>query len=257
MSDYEENSLDSSPTEEGTKPTTDTEGDCNSPMNDGVEKEKNPGEEATDKESLDDSGEAKKDESDDDDDGPPNEYKKKAKKLQGIMDEMKGFVYRTDISATEKVNNVKRLLDEAQDKPPAPPKVEEKPAAAESIKRPSEDTQNGQPQPKMFKHFLEGGDDDEEGKAKNSDDEDGVIDSCVVCGLYLEVFKEDKDKELQHYLSHGFNILKEFEILKPDDSLFLCCNLCSSVYPKKCHVNYRKHLVSDHTDRIVEIFREI
>merc|ERR1711936_937622 len=70
---------DSSPTEEGTKPTTDTEGDCNSPMNDGVEKEKNPGEEATDKESLDDSGEAKKDESDDDDDDPPNEYKKKAK----------------------------------------------------------------------------------------------------------------------------------------------------------------------------------
>jgi len=245
---------------EGIKATPDVEGVFNSPMNDGVEKEKNTREEDINKE-TDDAGDAKEDESEDD--GPPNEYKKKAKKLEKIMEEMRGFAYRTDISATEKVNQVKRLLDEAQDKPPVPPKVEppkveEKPEA-ESIKRPLEDNQNsnGQPQPKMFKHFLEGGDDDDEGKAKGSDDEDGVIDSCVVCGLYLEVFKEDKDKELQHYLSHGFNILKEFEILKPDDSLFLCCNLCSSIYPKKCHVNYRKHLVSDHTERIVEIFREI
>merc|ERR1711872_402137 len=86
---------------------------------------------------------------------------------------------------------------------------------------------------------------------------DAEVDCCVVCGLHRAVFKEDTGRELHHYLSHGFNILKEFDILKPDDSLFLICALCSSVYPRKCHVNFRKHLVSDHTERIVEIFREI
>ena len=60
--------------------------------------------------------------------------------------------------------------------------------------------------------------------------------------------------------------------MKKDDSLFLMCNICDrssleinekamkmylffSVYPKKCFVNFRKHLVEAHTDRVVEIFR--
>lgn len=85
--------------------------------------------------------------------------------------------------------------------------------------------------------------------------EDVDIDSCVVCGLSLRVFKEDTMKEIHHYLSHGFRVLKEFGILKPDDSLFLMCNICDSVYPKKCHGNFRRHLVEEHRDRVVEIFR--
>ena len=56
--------------------------------------------------------------------------------------------------------------------------------------------------------------------------EDVDIDSCVVCGLSLRVFKEDTMKEMHHYLSHGFRVLKEFDILKPDDSFFLMCNIC-------------------------------
>jgi len=181
------------------------------------------------------------------DNGVSNEWKTNVEKLADVVEEMKEFVYRTDISATEKVNHVKRLIDVAQNKP------KEEPKPVESNKRPAGEGKMGEPMPKMKKKEI--GEDGE--VINNSDDEDQDIDSCVVCGLYLEVFKDNKDKELQHYLSHGFNILKEFEILKPDDALFLCCNLCTSIYPRKCHVNYRKHLVSDHTDRIVEIFREV
>jgi len=176
-----------------------------------------------------------------------DEMKEKLKKFDDIFEKMKGCVFRTDISATEKVNQVKMLL--------IPPPEIEKPKHEEnpgSLKRPADDG-NDAPKPKVIKTGEDGG----EGGEIGSDDEDRDIDSCVVCGLYLQVFKEDKSKELHHYLSHGFNILKEFDILKPDDSLFLCCALCGSVYPRKCHVNYRKHLVSDHADRIVEIFREI
>ena len=28
-----------------------------------------------------------------------------------------------------------------------------------------------------------------------------------------------------------------------------------SVYPKKCHGNFRKHLMDEHRDRVIEIFR--
>jgi len=178
----------------------------------------------------------------------PEEMKQKIKKYDDIFDKMKACVFRTDISAMEKVNQVKLMLV-----PPAP--VEEKAKHQENtgnLKRPA-DNGDEAPKPKVVKT----GEDDGKGDEIGSDDEDRDIDSCVVCGLYLQVFKEDKAKELHHYLSHGFNILKEFDILKPDDSLFLCCALCSSVYPRKCHVNFRKHLVSDHTERIVEIFREI
>merc|ERR1712096_388117 len=117
--------------------------------------------------------------------GAPAEPKTKVEKLESILTQMKGFVYRTDVSATEKVNQIKRLLDEADGKP------KEVPKPAESNKRPAEENKNGEPKPKMPKN-------------DNEDGEDRMIDSCVVCGLYLEVFKEDKAKELQHYLSHGF-----------------------------------------------------
>jgi len=176
-----------------------------------------------------------------------NEWKVKAEKLADAVEQMKGFVFRTDISATEKVNQVKRLIGVAQNE------HKEEPKPVENNKRPAEGGKIDEPMPKVQKKEI--GEDGE--VLNNSDDEDQDIDSCVVCGLYLEVFKDNKDKELHHYLSHGFNILKEFEILKPDDALFLCCNLCPSIYPRKCHVNYRKHLTSDHTDRIVEIFREV
>ena len=69
--------------------------------------------------------------------------------------------------------------------------------------------------------------------------------------------------------------IQEFDILKPDDSIFLICNICNSPFPRfflalliissgatflfsrKCHVNFRKHLVGEHTDRIIDIFREV
>ena len=68
--------------------------------------------------------------------------------------------------------------------------------------------------------------------AEGSDEEGGEVDCCVVCGLHRGVFKEDTGRELHHYLSHGFNILKEFDILKPDDSIFLICNICNSPFPR-------------------------
>merc|ERR1712105_121112 len=157
-------------------------------------------------------------------------------------EKMKGCVFRTDISATDKVNQVKILL--------VPPPVIEKPKHEEnpgSLKRPA-DGGNDAPKPKVIKTGEDGGEGERLVRMMKTE-----ILTPVVCGLYLQVFKEDKSKELHHYLSHGFNILKKFDILKPDDSLFLCCALCGSVYPRKCHVNYRKHLVSDHADRIVEI----
>merc|ERR1719348_1457027 len=119
------------------------------------------------------------------------------------------------------------------------------------LKRPAE-TNPEASLPKVVKPDTEEGEDK---KDEGSDDE--PIDSCVVCGLYLNVFKDDHAKELHHYLSHGFNILKEFDILKPNDALFLVCNLCGSPFPKKCHGNFRKHLVTEHQEKIIEIFREI
>ena len=79
-----------------------------------------------------------------------------------------------------------------------PPPDNEKPKNednSESRKRPADDG-NEAPKPKVIKSGEEGG----EGGEVGSDDEDRDIDSCVVCGLYLQVFKEDKGKELHHYL---------------------------------------------------------
>merc|ERR1712034_113026 len=145
-------------------------------------------------------------------------------------------------------------------------KVEEKAKETEeeegNRKRPADTCDSEGPEVKSAKS-EEGKDENKDGdggeksKEKAEGDERGKdVDSCVVCGLYLSVFKEDSSKELHHYLSHGFNILKEFEVLKPDDSLFLVCNICGSPFPRKCHGNFRKHLVTEHQEKIVEIFRE-
>ena len=40
-----------------------------------------------------------------------------------------------------------------------------------------------------------------------------------------------------------------------EKAMIITINLFFSVYPKKCFVNFRKHLVEAHTDRVVEIFR--
>ena len=111
-----------------------------------------------------------------------DELKIKAKQQDEVLKKMKEFVFRTDISATDKVNQVKKLLVPEEDKP----KQEDKP----SMKRSADG--DGAPKPKIIKTGEDGED--------NSGDEDRDIDSCVVCGLYLQVFKEDKGKELQHYL---------------------------------------------------------
>lgn len=251
MSDHEE-----TPTEDSNPPAEDTNAPAGEDEPSKSDSDKEPStekavdSESAEKESPDDETpeETKENGSGDGIELSAEEMKTKVKEMEGILEQMKGFVFRTDVSATEKVNQIKKLLVPEKEKPKEVVKPVEK------NKRAAED-QYDEPKPKMKKTDGEG--DDKDGEDRNSDDEDRDIDSCVVCGLYLEVFKDDKDKELQHYLSHGFNILKEFEILKPDDTLFLCCNICSSIYPRKCHVNYRKHLVSDHTDRIVEIFREI
>ena len=39
-------------------------------------------------------------------------------------------------------------------------------------------------------------------------------------------------------------------ITKLNNILSVC-----SVYPKKCHGNFRKHLMDEHRDRVIEIFR--
>jgi len=173
--------------------------------------------------------------------------------LENILNkEIKTICERTDVSAFNKVNMILDIIKTSQ------PKKKEEEAAkdSESKKRPADDSSE---EPKNKSSKTEE-DEDKDNKSKedgDDSDEEGNIDSCVVCGLYLSVFKEDSAKELHHYLSHGFNILKEFDILKPDDSLFLVCNLCGSPFPRKCHVNFRKHLVAEHEKKIVEIFREI
>merc|ERR1711935_152328 len=169
-------------------------------------------------------------------------------KLENYLNkDIREICKRTDLSAFNKVleiaNIIKKEFDPAEIKKPEPEvKGGDKKAAPEYS--PGE-----VPKAKVPKPDGEGGDKED----KTSDDED-AIDSCVVCGLYLNVFKEDHAKELHHYLSHGFNILKEFDILKPNDMMFLVCNLCGSPFPKKCHGNFRKHLVSEHQEKIVEIF---
>ena len=123
-----------------------------------------------------------------------------ANKLKLIKDLCK----RTDLSAIAKVDNILLIIDPEQAKQ-NPPLAQKRPLEDQNL---NEDS----------KHFKRAADIDDVGP------ED--VDSCVVCGLSLRVFKEDAMKEMHHYLSHGFRVLKEFEILKPDDSFFLMCNIC-------------------------------
>ena len=109
------------------------------------------------------------------------ELRNKVLKLESVIEQMKGFIFRTDISALDKVNQVKKLLIPDEEKPK--PVINNKRSAAETT---------DESIPKAMKP-------NDDGEA-NSDDEERDIDSCVVCGLYLHVFKEDKAKELHHYM---------------------------------------------------------
>ena len=139
-----------------------------------------------------------------------NEKKDDKKEEKSKLMRIKELCLRTDISALAKVDQILQVIDP---KPPSPVKEHS------NGKRAAEDV-TVNIDPKHFKAANE--DEDDDGKEVDSD-----LDSCVVCGLSLMVFKGDKMKEFHHYLSHGFRILKEFEVLKPDDSLFLMCNICS------------------------------
>ena len=119
---------------------------------------------------------------------------------------IKELCKRTDLSAIAKVDKILLIID--------PEQAKQNPPLAQ--KRPLED-QNLKENSKQFKGAAD---------IDDAGPEDVDIDSCVVCGLSLRVFKEDTMKEMHHYLSHGFRVLKEFEILKPDDSFFLMCNIC-------------------------------
>ena len=133
-------------------------------------------------------------------------------KLQ--LDQIRQLCVRTDISALAKVSQILNIIDGK------PLETEESKSSGESSrKRPSNDDVNNEENRKQHKPNEE--------DVETVLDELGELDSCVVCGLKLRVFKGDKSKELHHYLSHGFRVLKEFDVLKPDDSLFLMCNICN------------------------------
>jgi len=209
-----------------------------------------------------------------------DKLKSRVEKLENILNvEIKTLCERGDLSAFNKVNMIMEIIASSSEKKAekveekAKEKDEEKAKEKEEEKeegvngkRPANTDDSEGPEVKMAKsEEVKGINENKENvdektkekdEGEDSDEEGKDIDSCVVCGLYLSVFKEDSSKELHHYLSHGFNILKEFEILKPDDSLFLVCNICGSPFPRKCHGNYRKHLVTEHQERIIEIFRE-
>ena len=133
----------------------------------------------------------------------PDPKSNDADKLKMIKDLCK----RTDLSAIAKVDNILLIIDPEQAKQ-SPPLAQKRPLEEQNLKE-------------NPKHFKGAADSDAAGEVEDVD-----IDSCVVCGLSLRIFKEDTIKEMHHYLSHGFRVLKEFEILKPDDSFFLMCNIC-------------------------------
>ena len=133
-------------------------------------------------------------------------------KLQ--LDQIRNCCLRTDISALAKVTQILNIIDGK----PLESGSEDRKSSKDSLKRPANDDNNDV----NSKHHKS-----DDGKEDIVLGEMGDLDSCVVCGLKLKVFKGDISKELHHYLSHGFRVLKEFDVLKPDDSLFLMCNICS------------------------------
>jgi len=164
------------------------------------------------------------------------------------LSDIKTLCLRTDLSALVKIDNILKIIEPSlpQQTVNTPHKLPKLNAA----KRPGEFKAVNSPN-KVHKFDSEK---EKNGGSKELSFPDSAS-GCVVCGLSLKVFRNDASKELVHYLSHGFRVLKEFDILKADDSLFLMCNLCTSLYPKKCQKTFREHLVADHTEKIVEIFR--
>ena len=112
---------------------------------------------------------------------------------------IKSVAYRTDMGALDKINRIKGLLERSGE--------EETDRIGENggVKRKNEEEVVDCP------------------KAKTGKDGDGCMseedtaDCCAVCGLRLEVFQHNPVREVQHYLSHGFTPLKEFNVLKSDD----------------------------------------
>ena len=96
-----------------------------------------------------------------------------SKKLADIKD----TCLRTDLSALAKIDKILNLIDPSFNK----------------NKRPADCDMNSGDKPKQAKH-----DDAEESEEPN--ETFLGIDSCVVCGLTLKVFKEDQMKEFQHYM---------------------------------------------------------
>ena len=155
--------------------------------------------------------------------------------------EMKLTADRTDISACDKINKVKAFIEQVREdveedeeeevtaeaeakttdpteevkpddaKPDEGDGDDSKKEAVNELKRPAVPTFDFDSIVKAAKLSKMAADGVSEGvpaDAVHSDDEEGEVDCCVVCGLHRGVFKEDIGRELHHYLSHGFNILK-------------------------------------------------
>ena len=114
---------------------------------------------------------------------------------------IKSVAYRTDMGALDKINRIKGLLGRAGEED------------VDSI------GENGGVKRKNEEEVI-----DSAKTAKTRKDADGCGSEeetadccCAVCGLRLEVFQQNPVREVQHYLSHGFTPLKEFNVLKSDD----------------------------------------
>merc|ERR1712156_1194137 len=153
--------------------------------------------------------------------------------LEGKLPEIKDLCLRSDLSALAKIDQILSIIDpslvQRVNSTPTPPRTE-------AGKRPADLSAGnvGLSCSKIPKFDIE------------TDIKTEMMDSggCAVCGISLTEFRNDSTRELVHYLSHGLSVLKEFDVLKSDDTLFLMCNLCSSVYPRKCQKTFRNHLVT-------------
>jgi len=160
------------------------------------------------------------------------------------ISKIKEICHRTDISALMKIDQILNVIESKK-------KIDKdtNESSSRGIKRENEaktDDVSPSKKPKNREDDSIDGDADEE--------VDSDVDSCVVCGLGLCAIG-NMFNEFNHYMSHGYRVLKEFDVMKRDDSLFLMCNICTSVYPRKCQGNFRKHLQEQHMEKIVEIFR--
>jgi len=161
------------------------------------------------------------------------------------ISKIREICHRTDISAVVKIGQILNVIELMKEIG-----KDDKVSSDKSSKRENEANIDDNRPSKKSKNCEDESAEDEAGQ-----DDDTFLDSCVVCGLGLGVLAGNLYKEFHHYMSHGFRVLKEFDVMKRDDSLFLMCNICTSVYPKKCQGNFRKHLQDQHMEKIVEIFR--